>query len=43
VHATEYVVVAVGETVAEPEVLEAVKPLPVQLIALVLLHERVED
>ena len=43
VQVTEYVVVTVGETDVLPEVPDAVKPLPVQLVALVLLHVSVED
>jgi hypothetical protein len=37
------VVVTLGFTTAEPEILDAVKLLPVQDVALVELHERVED
>ncbi len=36
-------VVALGETDAEPEVPDAVKPVPVQDVACVALHERVAD
>ena len=43
VQVTEYVVVTVGETDAEPVVPLAVKPVPVQLVAFVLLHVSVED
>ena len=42
-HVTEYVVVLAGETVAEPEVPEAVKPVPVHEVAFVELHESVAD
>ena len=40
---TEYVAVALGVTTAEPEVPDAVKPAPVQDVALVELHERFDD
>jgi hypothetical protein len=43
VHEMEYEVLEVGETVADPEVPLAEKPVPVQLVALVELHESVED
>jgi hypothetical protein len=37
------VVVAVGETVTDPEAPDAGKPVPLQLFAFVLLHMSVED
>jgi hypothetical protein len=37
------VVVAVGETVRDPEAPDAEKPVPVQVAAFVLLHMSVED
>jgi hypothetical protein len=43
VHIMEYVVLVVGETETLPEVAEAVKPVPVQLVAFVLLHVSVDD
>ena len=43
VQGSEYVGVAVGETVTDPEVPEAVNPEPVQLVALVEDQVRVED
>jgi hypothetical protein len=43
VQVTEYEVVTVGETTAEPDIADAVKWLPVQDEALVELHDRVED
>ena len=43
VHVTEYVVFAVGETVADPEVPVAVKPEPVHEVALVELQESVAE
>lgn len=43
VHETEYAVVCVGLTVVLPLVPDALKPLPEQLVALVELHESVED
>jgi hypothetical protein len=39
----EYVVVTVGLTAVEPEIFDAVKLLPLQDVALVELHDRVED
>lgn len=36
-------VVALGVTTAEPEVPDALKPPPVQVVALVELHDRVDD
>jgi hypothetical protein len=43
VQVTEYEVVTVGETTAEPDVADALKWLPVQDDALIELHDRVED
>ena len=43
VHVTEYVVVTLGETETEPEVPLAVKPVPVQDVALVEDQVRVEE
>ena|SRR5271157_6103537 len=43
VQVMEYVVVTVGETDVEPEVPDAVKLVPEQLVALVLLHVSVDD
>ena len=43
VQVMEYVVVTVGVTEAEPETPLAVKPVPVQLYAFVLLQVSVED
>jgi hypothetical protein len=43
VQETLYVCVAVGDTVAVPEMPEAVKPVPVQEVAFVELHVSVED
>ncbi|MGH8282612.1 MAG: hypothetical protein ACRESE_02045 [Gammaproteobacteria bacterium] len=43
VQVIEYVVVCIGETLAEPEVPEAVKPVPVQLVTFLEDQVRVED
>jgi hypothetical protein len=43
VQTTLYVCVAVGDTLAVPDVPEAVKPVPVQDVAFVELHVRVDD
>jgi hypothetical protein len=43
VQETLYICVAVGDIVAVPDMPEAVKPVPVQLMAFVELHVSVED
>ena len=39
----EYDVVTDGDTAAEPEIPEAVKPLPVQVVAFAEVHDSVDD